>query len=217
MDGFLFFELLIGGLWVALGLSILIGICVGIRKLLYKKLTRDIQKSLGINGWWYFIDDLSISFKSSRAVDDYDEMKFFKAYRGELTNILKLLDRKKAYADKLNRFLIDNSFKKRPMYKKVEKDIRFNLSRCSSYNVALSYVSPTGRSQNHSSLELSRGEIEAILSDPTVLMTKTEYNQYVKSKNKEILEQKQHVYYGYVNKIIDFANQNRDRLIIKGD
>lgn len=217
MDEFLFFELLIGGLWVALGLSLLIGICVGIRKLLYKKLTRDIQKSLGINGWWYVIDDLSISFKSSRAVDDYDEMKFFKTYRGTLTDIIKQLDRKKSYADKLIFFLNANSFKKRFTYKKVEKVIRYNLSRCYTYNVALSYVSPTGRSQNHASLEISREDIEDILSDPTALMTKSEYNQYVKSKNKELLEQKQHIYYDEVNKIIDFANRNRDKLIIKRD
>lgn len=196
---------------------VLVYIVKGIRKLIYRKLTKDIQRSLGIDHWLYYNPDMVIPFKSSRAVDDYDEMKFYKAYREKLRSILSVLDQKKVYADKLSRFLAVNDFKKRLTYRKVEKDIRYILSRCFTYNVELSYVSPAGRSQNHDSLEFSREDIEDILSDPTVLMTKSEYNQYMKAQNKELLDQKHRAFYDRVNTIVDFANQNRDRLIIKGD
>ena len=47
-------------------------------------------------------------------------------------------------------------------------------------------------------------------------MSKGEYNKYIKEQQKEALNQKQHEYYERVNKIIDYANENKDSLVIKG-
>lgn len=47
-------------------------------------------------------------------------------------------------------------------------------------------------------------------------MSKGEYNKYIKEQQKEALEQKQHEYYNRVNNIIDYANKNRDSLVING-
>ena len=46
-------------------------------------------------------------------------------------------------------------------------------------------------------------------------MSKGEYNKYIRAQEKEVLEQKQHEYYEHVNNIIDYANTNRDILVIK--
>ena len=47
-------------------------------------------------------------------------------------------------------------------------------------------------------------------------MGKGEYNKLLKEQQKEALEQKHHNYYERVNAIIDYANENRDSLVIKG-
>ena len=47
-------------------------------------------------------------------------------------------------------------------------------------------------------------------------MSKGEYNKYIKEQQKEALNQKHHEYYERVNKIIDYANENKDSLVIKG-
>jgi len=47
-------------------------------------------------------------------------------------------------------------------------------------------------------------------------MSKSEYNKYLKEQQKEALDQKHHEYYGYVNNIIDYANEKREMLLIKG-
>lgn len=47
-------------------------------------------------------------------------------------------------------------------------------------------------------------------------MGKGEYNKYLKEQQKEALNQKQHDYYEKVNSIIEYANKNKDALIIKG-
>lgn len=46
-------------------------------------------------------------------------------------------------------------------------------------------------------------------------MGKGEYNKFLKEQQKEALEQKQHEFYVSVNEIIDYANTNRDTLVIK--
>ena len=45
---------------------------------------------------------------------------------------------------------------------------------------------------------------------------KGEYNKYLKEQQQELLSQKQHEYYESVNKIIDYANESREILFIKG-
>ena len=47
-------------------------------------------------------------------------------------------------------------------------------------------------------------------------MGKGEYNKYLKERQKEALNQKQHEYYENVNDIIDYANENKESLVIKG-
>ena len=47
-------------------------------------------------------------------------------------------------------------------------------------------------------------------------MGKGEYNKYLKEQQKEALNQKCHDYYEKVNNLIDYANKNKDSLLIKG-
>ena len=47
-------------------------------------------------------------------------------------------------------------------------------------------------------------------------MSKAEYNKFLKEQQKEALSEKQHNYYERVNGIIEYANENRETLVIKG-
>ena len=64
---------------------------------------------------------------------------------------------------------------------------------------------------------IEQGTINQIKADPSLIMGKSEYNQYVKKQNQEKLNQMQHVYYEKVNHIIDSANSCRENLVIKND
>ena len=52
--------------------------------------------------------------------------------------------------------------------------------------------------------------------DPTLLMSKSEYNKYIKEQQQRMLIDKQHSFYENVNCIIDYANENKDLLFMKG-
>ena len=124
---------------------------------------------------------------------------------------------KHKYADIMRRFLKENEFTNRPMYSKVERDMKANIERCDAYYVYVKYVSPAGRSMRDKMIKISRQMINNLKANPAPIMTKSEYNQLVKSQSRELLEEKQHFFYGKVNEVIDYANDYRDKLIIKGD
>ena len=84
------------------------------------------------------------------------------------------------------------------------------------YIIRVRYVSPAGRKSAFKDITVRQYDIDRFKNNPSLLMSKGEYNKYIKEQQKEALEQKQHEYYNRVNNIIDYANKNRDSLVING-
>lgn len=186
--------------------------------ILYKKLNREILDSLDLPGWKYLsCEDELITVKSSKSVDNYDAIKFFKEDRSNLDKVAKVLDEKKAYAKLLNDFLVDNEFVKRATYSSVVKHIKKNLPYTEGYFITVFYRSPAGKSTNVKTISIDDNLVNELYADPSLIMGKSEYNKYIKEQNKELIDNKHKLYYGMVNTIIDKANEYRDKLIIKGD
>ena len=85
-----------------------------------------------------------------------------------------------------------------------------------TYKIRVRYVSPAGRKSAVKDIVVQQRDIDMLKRDPSLLMGKGEYNKYIKEQQKEALNQKQHEYYERVNNIIDYANENRDFLVING-
>ncbi len=184
----------------------------------YAKLERGSLKSMGLSNWMYLAKhDTRVYVKSRRAVYDYTDIKYFKESRGKLDVAITTADRKQQYKVKLMVFLKQNDFKSFSTYPLIERKIRANLETTSGYSIDVVYISPKGRNYVNRTILVSQGRLLKLQSDKTLLMSKGEYNKYLKDKEKELLETKQHKYYGKVNRIIDFANENKDILVIKGD
>lgn len=84
------------------------------------------------------------------------------------------------------------------------------------YKIRVRYVSPAGRKSAMKDIVVRQCDIDMFKKDPSLLMGKGEYSKYLKEQQKEALSQKQHEYYERVNNIIEYANENRDSLVIKG-
>lgn len=184
----------------------------------YISLTNEIQTAMGLPAWIYneFSDD-TIMLKSSKAIDDYSEEKYFKEDRTRLYRVKDILTKKLEYVNMLNSFLKDNTFIDRPMYQKVEQDIKNNISTARTYNVTVRYISPAGKSQNQKHLHIRENYVNSLIKDPSVLMSKAEYSKLLKEQAQELLDKKHHAYYDTVNSIIDKANNNKDKLVRKAD
>ncbi len=186
--------------------------------ILYKKLTREVLDSLDLQEWKYLsYEDELITVKSSKAVDNYDAIKYFKEDRNNLDKVARILDEKNAYAKLLQDFLEDNKFVKRATYSNVVKHIKKNLPNTEGYFITVFYRSPAGKSTNVKTISIDDNLVNELYADPSLIMGKSEYNKFIKEQNKELIDNKHKLYYGMVNTIIDKANEYRDKLIIKGD
>lgn len=183
----------------------------------YKELETTVLKELGFLTWnivSYF--DESVTVKSRQALEKYDEIKFFKENKEKLETAETILKRKKDVEHILTQFLADNKYKSHPQYSRLKRQIESVLTDASVYRIRVDYISSAGNNLGTKRISLTQYDIDKFKKDPSLLMTKGEYNKYIKEQQKKALDEKYHAYYEKVNDIIDYANMNKDNLVIKG-
>ena len=136
--------------------------------------------------------DAYVIVKSRQALENYDGVKFFKENREKLDEAENVIKEKDAVLRETN--------------KKIE----------AFYKIIVRYTTPSGRRTTTKTIFREYSDIKMFKEDPSLLMGKAEYNKFLKEQQKAALNQKQHEFYERVNKVIDYANANKDSLIIKG-
>lgn len=183
----------------------------------YKELEGSVLKELGFANWNIINKyDECVSLKSRQSLMNYDSVKFFKENKEKLEEAEKIIKRKNEVAATLRKFLEDNQYKSNSQYFRLVNKINEIISDADAYRILVKYVSPAGKKSLQGHVSLHENDIAKFKNDPTLLMSKTEYNKLLKEQQKEAVSQKHHEYYEKVNKLIDYANENRDKLIIKG-
>ena len=183
----------------------------------YKQLETEILKELGYPNWnviSYF--DEYVIVKSRQALEKYDDIKFFKENREKIVRAEDVLKRKMNIAINLRNFLENNEYKSRSQYGRLTKQINEVLKNAGAYRISVDYISSAGNHLGTKAIIVNQYNIDRFKKDPSLLMGKGEYNKYLKEQQKEALSRKLHEYYENVNNIIDYANDNRDSLVIKG-
>lgn len=183
----------------------------------YKQLETEILKELGYPNWnviSYF--DEYVIVKSRQALEKYDDIKFFKENREKIVRAEDVLKRKMNIAINLRNFLENNEYKSRSQYGRLTKQINEVLKNAGAYRISVDYISSAGNYLGTKAIIVNQYNIDRFKKDPSLLMGKGEYNKYLKEQQKEALSRKHHEYYENVNNIIDYANDNRDSLVIKG-
>ena len=160
--------------------------------------------------------DESVTVKSRQALEKYDDIKFFKDNKEALIKAENSIHRKNENAQKLNWFLENNEYKAHAQYDRLEKVIEKVQKNAGAYRIQVNYITKAGNNLGSKQISVTQFDIDRFKNDPSLLMGKAEYNKYIKEQQKEELSQKQHEYYERVNNIIDFANDNRDSLVLKG-
>ena len=183
----------------------------------YKQLEADALRDLGFLNWnviSYF--DNNIIVKSRQTLEKYDDIKFFKENREELLRAENIIKRKYNIATTLKNFLENNEYKSHSQYARLVKQISIVLRNANAYRISVSYISSAGNLLGQKEIAVNQFIINRFKKDPSLLMSKGEYNKYLKEQQKEALSQKYHEYYESVNNIIDYANEHRNTLVIRG-
>lgn len=185
-------------------------------KIIYNKLESDILYELGFYSWGIIpYIDASIGVKSRQTLEKYDYIKFFKEDKSNLANAENALNRKSEEAQKLRDFLKNNDYQNRIFYSKIEEKINAEISNSYSYKICVDYISSAGNHLGRRIIYVNRDTINKLKNDPSLLMGKGEYNKYLKEQQKEALDKKHQEYYGKVNNIIEYANENKEILVIR--
>ena len=183
----------------------------------YRELEAEVLEKLQFPCWdlvQYFDEEVVV--KSRQALERYDEIKFFRENKEKLDRANDIIKRKNEILNILSNFLKDNEYKKRRQYKRIVNQIKTTIKKARAYRIYVVYISSAGNNLGGKEITLNQYGIEKFYKDPSLLMGRGEYSKFLKEQEKEVLRQKQHKYYESVNKLIDFANQNRGLLIIKG-
>lgn len=184
----------------------------------YKELETEILQELGFTSWFiitYF--DAYLTVKSRQTLEKYDAVKFFKEDRDRLNSVQSCINWKTEVRDILENFLVNNKYKEHPQYIRIEQKIKELISRTNAFRINVKYISSAGNVLGEKEISLFQSDINMFLNNPSLLMGKSEYNKYLKEQQKEALNQKHHEYYELVNRIIDYANEKREMLFIKGN
>lgn len=183
----------------------------------YLELETAVLSQIGLVSWHVvsFFDEY-VAVKSAQQLRNYEDITFFKENKDKLAKAKKTIDYKIEISKILKSFLNNNEYTEHPQYGRIVYQVNKVIENCAYYRIKVSYTSPTGRSRHQTYLCLDKKRICFLQKDPTSLMSKREYNQYLKEKQQEELNQKQHKFYERVNQIIDYANTNRETLFIKG-
>ena len=183
----------------------------------YRKLETEVLKKLNFHNWnvaSYFDEEIIV--KSRKTLEKYDDIKFLKENKEKLVQEKNIIKSKNEIATILRNFLSKNEYKDRSQYNRLVKQINKTINNAKAYRVYVTYISSAGNNLGSKVIALSQYDIDKFDKDPSLLMGKGEYNKFLKEQEREALIQKQHKYYEQVNGIIDFANENRNFLFIKG-
>lgn len=183
----------------------------------YNKLEAEVLKKLGFSGWniiSYFDDYVTV--KSRQTLEKYDSIKFFKDNKEKLDQAKNIIKKKNNIATVVQNFLENNEYKSRSQYRRLTKKLNVVLKNAGAYRINVQYITSAGNHLGTKEIAVTQHDIDRFKKDPSLLMGKGEYNKYLREQQKEAVSQKQHQYYESVNNIIDYANENRDSLVIKG-
>lgn len=159
--------------------------------------------------------DSFVTVKSRSALESYDDIKFFKENKDKLTTAKRVIEYKSSFKKNIEEFLKNNNHKHNYYYKYGEKKLQELMLRLNGYGISVNYITRAGNNLANKYILVNAKRIEELINRPELLMTKSEYNQYIKQQSRELLEKRKSCYYDRVNKIIDFANERKDNLIVK--
>ncbi len=195
---------------------IILPICL-VLYVLYKNLSKKVLEELGYKKFEFIAKyDDTIIVKSRQTLEKYDVIKYLKDDSNRLGMAEIKLVNKKEQATKVKNFISSNQYKNKLFYYNIEKKLKDEINNAENYRVFVDYITRAGNHLDNKTLIISLEDIKEYKEKPYLLMSKSNYNQYLKQQEKEKLENKQKCFIDRINNIIDLANAKKDYLIIKG-
>ena len=122
--------------------------------------------------------DEYVTVKSRQALENYDDIKFFKENREKLVVAETVIRRKNEKAKILGRFLETNGYIARPQYHRLVNKINVVLGNAGSYRINITYISSAGNNLGERVIAINQYVLDKFKRNPALLMDKGEYNNF---------------------------------------
>lgn len=166
--------------------AILIIVSVVVAGSRYSELEKEVFKELGISSWKIYPEiDACVTVKSRQALENYDDIKFFKEHKEKLIEAENIILRKTEMSEKLKAFIENNEYRERTLYNRIETNIDNILKEEIAYRIRVSYISSAGNNLGQKEILVDKDDIDELKNNPSLLMGKGEYNKYLKEQQKE--------------------------------
>ena len=181
-----------------------------------RELLREILSELNLENFNLLLRkyDDQVTVKSAKSLYDYTDY----VYIGEnhaLKAISETLQEKKEIVELLSSFLKENSYKTKPQYDYIEKQLLNYANMPICYNVKVIYITPAGNKRGEKNLSITEARVAEAKEHPELLMTKEEYDRIRKQQAKEELNEKKRLYCIRVNSVIEFINNLKEHMVAK--
>ena len=183
----------------------------------YRELEIEVFRELGINTWNLIPNvDRIVYVKSHQTLWKYDDIKFFKEKEATIEEVKYELNKKTETVAVLKKFLKNNGYKEHVLYSRIVEKTNTNIHNGGAYRIRVIYISRTGRVCDSKIISIKNQRLRELEENPSLLMSKGEYNKQIREQQKEAVAQKQREFYERVNEIIDYANKYKETLFIRG-
>lgn len=201
---------------IAVTLSVVLIVAKRIHKKQREELLDEILNNLHLKNIESILKEFDdgVIVKSKQALENYTDLKYLKE-TGSFDNVRRMSEYRKYVNHCLGTFLKNNTYEKRPQYDYVRNQLVDYMQKADGYNVLITYITSAGNIKGRMTLHISTSRVDELVEHPEYLMTKGEYNKVLRQQAKDELDAKKHSLYERVNEIIDFANDAKEKLIIK--
>ncbi len=187
------------------------------REELLSEIKSDLQDKLQIESIDAALSEIDdrVVVKSRQALENYDDIKYFKECEQLDYAEQRATTRMRIYKC-IDYFLQSNDYMERPQYDFVaERLSEYKDKSSDEYRVLVSYVTSAGNNMARKTISITLTRINEIKNHPEYLMSKGDYNKFLKQQQKDELDEKKKSYYEKVNEIIDYANNYKEELVVK--
>ena len=209
----LFFIMII----IALGIYLYVKKIEKEYQIKYEALKAEVLNELGLKSLdiipYYDVPEVIV--KSRQALENFDDIKYFKQNKEMFEKVEEIIREKNNIANIFKDFLKENKYSDNSQYFRLKQEINRILNNARGFRVKVDYISSRGNHLGTKEVLITKEQMDIYKKDPTLFMSKTEYNRLIKEEERKILTQKQQEYYNIINNIVDYASANKDSLIIK--
>lgn len=188
---------------------------VKIRNKYKRELLENILVDLHISTLDFYGDfyDDTIEVKSRQTFNFYNDIQYLKE-KQVIDKVIDELNKKYKLKNEIEVFLMNNMYMPKSQYKFLYRELSKYKNKLITYKIKVIYIVNSGKIGEEKIVEINSIRANYLKNNPLEIMNKSDYNKYMKQKEKNELENKKREYYERIDKLIEYYNYSKSIMVV---